>query len=159
MCHHIPGWHACLYIAEVQALARAACGEEASARGQGLSAHLLPEPVRNHHLLAPLMQKAAPVRLETCCPVTAAFCMFGLVVQWSSSPPPLSVKSIQRARPFRSCFRRPDALKRHPTSSLCFISYLTYYAVEVASPDLQRKMKPCSQLQFADSHFKVDSLV
>lgn len=45
-CHHIPGWHSCLDIAEVQALARAACREETSTGSQGLRAHLLPEPVR-----------------------------------------------------------------------------------------------------------------
>lgn len=45
-CHHIPGWHSCLDIAEVQALARAACREETATGSQGLSAHLLPEPVR-----------------------------------------------------------------------------------------------------------------
>lgn len=45
-CHHIPGWHSCLDIAEVQALARAACRDETGTGSQGLSAHLLPEPAR-----------------------------------------------------------------------------------------------------------------
>ena len=78
-CHHIPCWHACLDIAEAQALAGAACRERKPELAAKDSAPMCCQSQRGTHLLVtPLMRKAAPVHLETCYPVIAAFCLFAV---------------------------------------------------------------------------------
>lgn len=77
-CHHIPGWHSCLDIAEVPALARAACREETGTGSQGLSAHLLPEPVREPSFITSTDAKSSSCHSGNilscdCC----TLCMFG----------------------------------------------------------------------------------
>lgn len=138
----------------MQALARAACREETSTRSQGLGTHLLPEPVRNHHLLPPLMRKAAPIRLETYCPVIAAFCMFVFGLCSGGISPRLFLFNPSKL------FVLTDHISEGTTlgngipllpSALSRICHITLLRRRL---DLRRKMKPCSQLQFADSHFK-----
>lgn len=77
-CHHIPGWHSCLDIAEVPALARAACREETGTGCQGLSAHLLPEPAREPSFITSTDAKSSSCHSGDilscdCC----TLCMFG----------------------------------------------------------------------------------
>lgn len=90
-CHHIPDWHSCLYIAELQALARAACREEASTGSQGLSPHLLPEPVREPAFITSTDAKSSSCHSGDIVPwlrhsrrFPSQVCMF---VQWSHFPP------------------------------------------------------------------------
>lgn len=66
---HILGWHSCLDTAEVQTLARAACSEETGTGSQGLSTHLLPEPVRH-----PSFINSADAKSSSCHTGDILFC-------------------------------------------------------------------------------------
>lgn len=76
-------------------------------------------------------------------------CMFGFGLCTGDIFPPFFLFNPSNLFcPRRSYFRSQDTWKQHPTSPLCFISYLSYYSVE-ASLGLQRKTEPRSQLQFS----------
>lgn len=95
--HHIPGWQSSLDEAELQELARAARGEELGVGGQGLSAHLLPEPPRKRSFI-------------TCADVKSRSCggRFESQVDVSEA---LSLLCVEVVRPRRSYFRKARHLE------------------------------------------------
>lgn len=148
-CHHIPGWQSRLDIAEVQALARAACGEETGTGSQGISAHLLPERARGaiiYYLhwceMQPLsLRRHIVLRSLLLAKFPSQVCLFG---PWTCTGGifPRSLCLIHRScSSSQIIFHKAAALQTASRSfQLCFISYLSFCSVEAASAGLHRKV-------------------